>query len=132
MSLCISRWLGVMLVITAMSGLRRIEISWKLESSTTAKSFSRTSSMSGSSARPILPPRCTRYPASFRISEIRVVLVVLPSLPVTAIVRQGQSSKNSSISLVTATPFLRSSSRTGRWNFMPGVRRTMSASIPSR
>lgn len=66
-----------MLVTTAMSGLSRIEMSWKLDSSATAKSPSRMSRMSGMSARPMLPPTCTRLPASLRISAISVVVVVL-------------------------------------------------------
>ncbi len=38
------------------------------------------------------------------ILEIRVVVVVLPSEPVTATISQGQNSKNSSTSLVTMAP----------------------------
>ena len=70
--------------MTATSGLRRIEMSWKLESSTTATSSGAISSISGSSGRPMLPPRWTVFPAAFSISAMIVVVVVLPSLPVTA------------------------------------------------
>lgn len=44
-------------------------------------------------------------PWAFKSSEIMVVVVVLPSLPVTAIILHGQSLKNTSISEVTTAPF---------------------------
>lgn len=83
-SLCTSRWFGDRFVMTATFGLRRMEISWKLESSTTATSSGFTSRISGRSGRPMLPPRCTVLPAAFSISAMTDVVVVLPSLPVTA------------------------------------------------
>ena len=58
----------------------------------------------GSSARPMFPPRCTVRPAASNMAAIRLVVVVLPSEPVTAVISQGQYSKNSSISLVTSAP----------------------------
>ena len=92
------------LVTTATRGLLRILMSWKLDSSTTATSSGATSGSMGSSAAPMLPPKCTRRPAALNISLIRVVVVVLPSEPVTATISQGQKSKKSSTSLVTMAP----------------------------
>ena len=52
----------------------------------------------------MLPPRCTVRPACCSMAAIRLVVVVLPSEPVTATRMQGHSWKNSSISLVTVLP----------------------------
>ena len=52
----------------------------------------------------MLPPSNTLRPAASIILAMRVVVVVLPSEPVTAMISQGQYSKNSSTSLVTITP----------------------------
>ena len=49
----------------------------------------------------MLPPSHTRLPEAFSISETRVVVVVFPSEPVTPMIWQGQTSKNTSISEVT-------------------------------
>lgn len=84
---------GVTLVTTATLGLLRMLISWKLESSTTAISAGVTSGSWGSRAAPMLPPRNTLRPAASNILAIRVVVVVLPSEPVTATISQGHSSK---------------------------------------
>ena len=92
-SLWMSRWLGDRLVTTATSGLLRMEINWKLESSTTATSSGATRSISGRSGRPMFPPRWTFFPAAFKNSETMVVVVVFPSLPVTAMVLQGRPGK---------------------------------------
>ena len=59
-----------------------------------------------------------------------VVVVVFPSLPVTARIGQGQTSKNTSISEVTALPRPLASSRYR--GCRPGVRKTTSWSRPSR
>ncbi len=75
--------------------------SWKEESSTTAISFFVISSRQGISALPILPPRKTLFPSFSSIFAIRVVVVVLPLEPVTAIILHGQYLKNTSISVVT-------------------------------
>ncbi len=75
----------------------------------------------------MLPPRCTVLPSAFRNSERMVVVVVLPSLPVTAYILQGQSLKKTSISLVTVWPRLRAASSSGRWKRIPGVRKMMSS-----
>ena len=80
----------------------------------------------------MLPPLWTVLPAAERNSEMRVVVVVFPSEPVTAYFLQGQREKNTSISLVTALPSLRSSQRVGFHQFIPGVRKTTSASMSSR
>ena len=103
-SLWWSRWLGVTLVTTATVGLLRILMSWKLDSSTTATSVGATSGSMGSSGAPMLPPRWTVRPAALNISLMRVVVVVLPSEPVTATISQGHRSKKSSTSLVTMVP----------------------------
>ena len=52
----------------------------------------------------MLPPTWTVLPAAFSSSEMMVVVVVLPSEPVTAIISQGQTSKNTSISEVNVLP----------------------------
>ena len=80
----------------------------------------------------MLPPSQTVFPAAFSISEIRVVVVVLPSDPVTARIVQGQTSKKTSISLVTSAPRLRRASMAGLHGCIPGVRNRTSASTPSR
>ena len=84
MSLWTSRWLGERFVTTATSGLSRMEMSWKLESSTTATSSGAMVSISGSRGLPMLPPRCTVLPWAFKSSAMMEVVVVFPSLPVTA------------------------------------------------
>ena len=61
-----------------------------------------------------------------------VVVVVLPSLPVTAYILQGQSLKKTSISLVTAWPRALAASSSGRWKGIPGVRNIMSSSRSRR
>ena len=73
-----------MLVMTATSGDLRIEIIWKLDSSTTARSSGPICSMRGSSGNPMLPPKKTLKPCAFKNSAITEVVVVLPSEPVTA------------------------------------------------
>ena len=55
-----------------------------------------------------------------------VVVVVLPSLPVTPIRRQGHRRKNSSISEVTSAPRARAASRAGWPGCRPGVRKITS------
>ena len=79
-----------------------------------------------------MPPSQTFFPAAFRSSEISVVVVVFPSEPVTAMRWQGQTSKNAYISEVTAAPRLRRASMAGLPGCIPGVRKRMSASTPSR
>ena len=59
-----------------------------------------------------------------------VVVVVFPSLPVTARMGQGQTSKNTSISEVIVLPRLLASSRYR--GCRPGVRKITSWSSPSR
>ena len=80
-------------------------ISWKLDSSNTAKSVLSIPSASHSSGWPMLPPTHTRFPAFFSSSAMMVVVVVLPSEPVTAMIGHGQIRKKTSISLVKTAPF---------------------------
>ena len=71
-------------------------------------------------------------PWALSISAMTVVVVVLPSLPVTAMIGHGHSSKNISISDVTAIPRRRASVSSGSVYFIPGVRNTMSPSKCAR
>lgn len=80
----------------------------------------------------MLPPSQTVWPAAFSISLISVVVVVLPSEPVTAIRWQGQTSKNTSISEVILAPRSRRVVMAGLPGCIPGVRKTTSASTPSK
>ena len=89
-------------------------------------------SISGRSGLPIFPPTCTVFPSACNIFAIRVVVVVLPSEPVTAKIVAGQISKNTSISLVTAIPLLRAASSSGRLKLIPGVLKIISTSRLSR
>ena len=81
---------------------------------------------SGSKGRPMLPPTCTLYPAALSSSEIMVVVVVLPSLPVTAMILQGQTRKKTSISEVISAPRSRAASNAGTSGRRPGVRKITS------
>ena len=65
-------------------------------------------------------------PWAFKSSEIMVVVVVLPSLPVTAIILHGQSLKNTSISEVTTAPFATALVRCSSNGIKPGVRKMIS------
>ena len=124
--------MGARLVTTARWGLRFMSMSWKELSSTTARSVSFICRVRGSRGVPMLPPSQTVFPSAFSISEISVVVVVLPSEPVTPMIGQGQTSKNASISEVTSAPRLRSVSMAGLLGCIPGVRNRISASTPSR
>ena len=57
---------------------------------------------------------------------MRLVVVVLPSLPVTPMMGQGQHCMKSSSSLVTAQPAFISSRRRGWLKYIPGVRKITS------
>ena len=61
-----------------------------------------------------------------------VVVVVLPSLPVTAMVWQGQTWKKTSISEVTTLPLAWASSSSETSGRRPGVRKITSWSSPLR
>ena len=126
MDLWMSRWLGERLVNTAMSGLVWSVISWKEDSSNTATSSGDISPASDSNGLPMLPPRWTVYPAFFSISEIRVVVVVFPSLPVTAMILQGQTWKKTSISEVSTLPFSMAARKGGISGRIPGERKIIS------
>ena len=100
--------------------------SWKELSSSTAMSSGRMSGVSHSSGCPMFPPRCTRYPAAFSSSERMVEVVVLPSLPVTAITLQGQSERKTSISEVILLPSSCAADKCGSNGISPGVRKISS------
>ena len=126
MDLWTSRWLGARLVITAMSGLCSMVMSWKEDSSSTAMSPGSMPSTSGSRGRPMLPPTYTLFPAALSSSAMMVVVVVLPSLPVTAMVLQGQTWKNTSISEVMTLPRSFAAISSGTSGRRPGVRKITS------
>ena len=132
MLLWTSRWFGARFVTTATSAELVIVISWNELSSTTAKSSGDISFASGSNGWPMFPPIQTFFPACSRIFAINVVVVVLPSEPVTAMRVHGQTSKNASISEVSCAPPSVSRRICGRSGRIPGVRNTTSASSPSR
>ena len=71
-----------------------------------------------------MPPRWTLCPAAWRSRAMMVVVVVFPSLPVTARIGQGHTSKNTSISEVTTLPRARAASRYR--GCRPGVRKITS------
>ena len=74
----------------------------------------------------MLPPRKTLCPASSKILAVRVVVVVFPSLPVIAIIFDGQSKRNASISLVSTAPLFTASAISGTSYLMPGDLKIMS------
>ena len=78
----------------------------------------------------MLPPRWTVRPAARRSPAMMVVVVVFPSLPVTAMMGQGQTWKNTSISEVIWLPRRRAVSR--YFGCRPGVRKITSAWRSSR
>ena len=80
---------------------------------------------------PMLPPSQTVLPAARSISAMTVVVVVLPSLPVTAITGQGHTSKKTSISEVSLAPCSTAASRPGWSGRRLGVRNTTSPPMPS-
>ena len=55
-----------------------------------------------------------------------MVVVVFPSLPVTPMIRQGHSRKNSSISEVRQLPLFTASTSSGVLGLRPGVRKITS------
>ena len=126
MDLWMSRWLGARLVTTAMRGLRSMVISWKEDSSSTAQSSFTIPGTSASSGWPIFPPTNTRCPARSISWEMMVVVVVLPSLPVTAMMGQGHTWKNASISEVTTLPLALAWASAGVSGCIPGVRKITS------
>ena len=68
-----------------------MSMSWKELSSTTAQSEGAMRPTSGKRGLPMFPPTQTVFPAARSISARRVVVVVFPSEPVTAITGQGQT-----------------------------------------
>ena len=75
----------------------------------------------------MLPPSQTVLPSAFKSSEIMVEVVVLPSLPVMAIMWQGQTSKKASISEVRTLPLATAAAISGTSGRSPGVRKMMSS-----
>ena len=73
-----------------------------------------------------MPPVKTLLPLFFRSSDMMVVVVVLPSEPVTPMVMQGQRDKKTSISEVITTPLSLAFKRAGTSGLKPGVRKIMS------
>ena len=84
----------------------------------------------GRRGAPMLPPTKTRRPfPSFAASassslQVSVVVVVLPSEPVTAKIFAGHRAKNSSISEVSTAPFCTAAAMPSRSGRMPGERNT--------
>ena len=119
----------------AVAGLRRIASnpsSWKLESSRTT---SVRGPMRGSCSRAEtrrLPATTTSLPAARTISPIRVVVVVLPLVPLTPVMRGlGHSRKKSVISMYMGTPCESATCRQGWVRGTPGLRTTKSAPAKS-
>ena len=115
-----------MLVITATSGLIFIFISWKLLNSNTTISSGIISSILVNNGVPILPPKNVFLPPATNISLINVVVVVLPSLPVTPITLQGASSTTISTSVVTIAPRSSSLASSGTVGRQLGERKIIS------
>ena len=102
-------------------------MSWKELSSSTAMSSAFMPPVSDSSGWPMFPPRWTVFPAARSSSAMMVVVVVFPSLPVTARMGQGQTSKKTSISLVSVLPRSTAALSSGRSGRIPGVRKITSS-----
>ena len=88
------------------------------------------SGVSHSSGWPMLPPRWTVRPVASSSFAMMVVVVVLPSEPVTAISVQGQTSKKTYISLVSRLPRSTAAASSGTSGRRPGVRK-MTSSVRS-
>jgi len=81
----------------------------------------------------MFPPKKVVTPAASYILATRVVVVVLPALPVIPDIGAWQSRKKSPISLSIGTPLARAFSRSGRSLGTPGANTTRSwLSSPSR
>ena len=89
-------------------------------------------SISDKRGLPIFPPSHTFLPAASRILAISVVVVVLPSLPVTAIIFDGQRDRNASISLVIILPLETADIISSLSNLMPGRLYTISSRMSAR
>ena len=115
------------MVTTAISGLQCMLWSWKELSSSTAQSSAFISGALSSSGVPIFPPSQTVKPRAFNSSEMMVVVVVLPSEPVTATIRQGHTWKKASISEVMRAPRSFAATSSGLNGCRPGVRKITSS-----
>ncbi len=125
-------------VTTAMVGLTCNGSSWKLDSSSTTQLVGDIRGSSPSKGRPMLPPTNVSRPAPRNTSPSSEVVVVLPALPVMPMIGAGQSSKNSSIRLVTGMPRVRAAFSSGLSGGTPGDAkttstpfRTVGSSLPS-
>jgi len=92
MDLCTSRWLGEHCHNRNIRAFSH-GVQLKLLSSRTTLSVSFISSILLSKGMPIFPPSQHLYPCSFSMLYISVVVVVLPSLPVTAKISAGKVQK---------------------------------------
>ena len=104
---CRSRWFGVTLVTSGdvRADLQRLELkAGQLHARPSSRSD--ISSSLPSSGRPMLPPTKTSRPAAAKISPMRLVVVLLPALPVMPRIGAGQSAKNSSTRLLSLNPAL--------------------------
>src|SRR6266849_6508302 len=120
-----SRWSGVRFSKQPTCGRKRsTHSSWKLDTSTTAISGAR--STAATSGVPRLPPVKVRRPARSSARPTRLVVVLLPLVPVMATSGHGSSPKASSISLSTAMPRRTAAASTGASRGTPGLGTTRS------
>ena len=77
---------------------------------------------------PMLPPVGAFLPHSFRMLPIRVVQVVLPLVPVMAMMGAGANRAASSISLMISMPRVRAGARNSASASTPGLSTMHSAS----
>ncbi len=124
-----SRWSGVRFRRQPTRGRRRsTHSSWKLETSATAISGAWSSALM--SGVPRLPPMKVRRPARSRARPTRLVVVLLPFVPVMATSGQARRRKASSISLQTGMPRRTAAASTGTSRGTPGLGTT--SSTPAR
>ncbi len=88
--------------------------SWKLDSSSTFHIPSREVSTMAQTGVPMFPPTCAATPLAPRMWPIRLVVVVLPFDPVTAMVLPFSSGAASSRSPITRAPRFRAASSGAR------------------
>ena len=100
-SVCLSKWFGVILVIIEISGLTSISINWNEDNSRTTISSLVISFILVNNGVPILPPKNVLYPLLLRAKSMMVVVVVFPSEPVTPITLDGVNFITSCTSVVT-------------------------------
>ncbi len=101
--------------------------SWKLEISATTQCFRESPPTTSERAVPILPATTASLPARSIINPIRVVVVLFPLVPVTAMKGASVARKASSTSLQIRTPWDRAFWRRGRSESTPGLTTIRSA-----